>query len=74
MKKVMFIASTGGHLSELLQLAPLFDEYDYQLVTERTKSTVGLSKKHPGRVDYLIYGTKSHLFSYLFKFSFNVKI
>lgn len=72
MKKVMFIASTGGHLSELLQLSPLFEEYDYQLVTEKTKSTIGLVEKYPGKVDFLVYGTKSHLFSYLFKFSFNI--
>ena len=35
-KKVMFIASTGGHLSELLQLSPLFEKYDYTIVTEKT--------------------------------------
>ena len=28
-KKVLFISSTGGHLNELLQLAPLFEKYDY---------------------------------------------
>ena len=33
MKKVMFIASTGGHLSELLQLSPIFKNYDYTLIT-----------------------------------------
>ena len=31
MKKVMFISSTGGHLSELLQLKPLFTKYDSYL-------------------------------------------
>ena len=25
MKKVLFISSTGGHLNELLQLSPLFE-------------------------------------------------
>ena len=38
MKKVLFIASTGGHLNELLQLKALFKEYDSYLVTERDKS------------------------------------
>ena len=38
MKKVLFIASTGGHLNELLQLSPIFKNYDYTLVTEKTKS------------------------------------
>lgn len=71
MKKVMFIASTGGHLNELLQLKKLFDEYDYYLITEKTKSTISLKDKFKN-VDYLVYGTKDHLFTYLFKFSFNV--
>ena len=33
MKKVLFIASTGGHLSELMQLKPLFESYDYHIIT-----------------------------------------
>ena len=68
----MFISSTGGHLSELLQLKSLFNEYDYCLVTEKTKSTETLAQKYSGKTHYLVYGTKSHLFSYLFKFAFNI--
>lgn len=60
-KKVMFIASTGGHLSELLQLEPCFKDYDYTIVTEKTKSNMGLMKKHPGRVHYIISGTYTTL-------------
>ena len=70
--KVLFIASTGGHLSELLELKPLFAEYDYHLVTEKTKSTEGLRSEHAARIDFLVYGTKSHLLSYLAKFPFNI--
>lgn len=72
MKKLLFISSTGGHLTELLQLSPLFQEYDYLLVTEKTKSNLSLQKKYPGKVRFLVFGTKSHLFSYLFKFTYNV--
>lgn len=72
MKKVMFISSTGGHLSELLQLEPLFKEYDSVIVTEKTKSTDGLVQKYPGKVHFLVYGTKSHIVTYLFKFAFNI--
>ena len=72
MKKVMFISSTGGHLSELLQLSPLFTKYDSYLVTEKTKSTVYLKEKYPGKTYFLVYGTKSHLFPYLFKFMYNI--
>lgn len=66
MKKVLFISSTGGHLNELLQLKPLFKEYNSFLITEKTKSNVKLTEDYnvPG---FLIYGTKDHLFSYIFK-------
>ena len=39
-KKVMFISSTGGHLEELLRLKSLFNDYDYSLITEKTKSNL----------------------------------
>ena len=32
-KRVLFISSTGGHLSELLQLSTLFEKYDYHIIT-----------------------------------------
>ncbi|MCI6271547.1 MAG: polysaccharide biosynthesis protein [Erysipelotrichaceae bacterium] len=70
MKKVMFVSSTGGHLSELLKLEPLFKEFDYHLVTEKTKSNISLKEKY--KVSYLVYGTKKQLFSYFFKFAFNI--
>ncbi len=67
MKKVLFIASTGGHLSEMMMLNELFQKYDYHLITEKTKTTIGLKKKYGKKIDYLIYGTKDHPFSYPFK-------
>jgi len=67
MKKVLFISSTGGHLTELLCLKDMFKKYDYHIITEKTKSNMGLRKKHPNRVNYLIYGTKSHPLIYPFK-------
>lgn len=70
--KVLFIASTGGHLSELLQLKPLFSEYDFHLVTERTKSTENFKNEYKSKVDFLVYGTKSHLLAYMIKFPFNI--
>lgn len=65
----MFISSTGGHLSELLQLQPLFELYDYSVITENTKSNKSLKEKFKGRMYYLPYGTKSHLLKYLFIFT-----
>ena len=70
-KNVLFIASTGGHLEELLQLAPMFDKYNYRLITEKTKSNMYLKDKYKNKVSYLVYGTKHHFLSYPFKLLFN---
>ena len=74
MKKVLFIASTGGHLDELLQLKSMFDNYDYHIVTEKTKSNLSLKDKFPKRVSYLVYGTyttKLNKLIYPFKLIYN---
>lgn len=65
-KKVLFISSTGGHLNELLQLEPLFEKYNYNIITEKDKSTEYLKEKYKNRIYYLPYGTRSKLFSYIF--------
>lgn len=74
MKKVMFISSTGGHLDELLQLKSMFDNYDYYIITEKTKSNLSLEDKYKGRVSYLVYGSYTtffHKITYPFKLLFN---
>ena len=70
-KKVLFISSTGGHLSEMLQLKDLFDKYDYHIITEKTKSNMALREEYPKRVNYLVYGTKKHFLVYPFKLLYN---
>lgn len=57
MKKVLFISSTGGHLEELMQLKPMFSNYDYHIITEKTKSNLSLRNKYPKKVNYLVFGT-----------------
>jgi beta-1,4-N-acetylglucosaminyltransferase len=69
-KKVLFISSIGGHLTQLLELKPLFMHYDYHLVTERSPVTESLKENHP--TSYLVFGARNALGKYLFKFSFNV--
>lgn len=71
MKKVLFISSTGGHLSELLQLKPMFKNYNYNIITEKTKSTKNLKKDHQNKVYYLLYGSKDKILIYPFKLIFN---
>lgn len=39
MKKVCFIASTGGHFEQLMMLKPLMEKYDSFIVTEKTEYT-----------------------------------
>lgn len=70
-KRVLFIASTGGHLSELLQLKSMFNDYNYHIITEKTASTTSLKDKYPNKVNYLVYGTKDYPFIYIFKFLYN---
>lgn len=65
MKKVLFISSTGGHLSELMKLEPLFKQYNYNIITEKDKTTRNLSNKHEGKVYYLPYCTRSKIFKYI---------
>ena len=71
MKKVLFIASTGGHLDELLQLSNLFNKYDYYIITEKDKSTMDLVNKYHGKVSFLLYGTRQNKILFPFVFIFN---
>ena len=70
-RKVMFIASTGGHLNELMQLKPMFKKYNSYIITEYDESTKGLKEEYKNKISYLVYGTRSNLFSYIFKFIYN---
>lgn len=71
MKKVLFISSTGGHLSEMMMLNPMFKKYDYHIITEKTKSTIGLKDKYKNKINYMVYGTKDHMLTYPFKLFIN---
>lgn len=70
--RVLFISSTGGHFTEMMQLKELFKKYDYYIVTEKTKSTTYLKEQYKKKIHYLVYGTKDHFFSYIFKFAYNI--
>lgn len=70
LKKVLFISSTGGHFSELLQLKPLFKKYDSYIITEKDKTHENLKKEYKDKMFFLPYGTRSKLFTYIFKYSY----
>lgn len=71
MKKVMFISSTGGHFNELLQLKPLFEKYDYHIVTEKDKMTQCFKEEYKEKISYLLYGTRAHIFKYIIQLIIN---
>ena len=70
-KSVLFVASTGGHLNELMQAKLLFKKYNYHIVTEKTGIDNSLKKKYGGNISFLIYGTKKYPVKYIFKFLAN---
>lgn len=70
-KRVMFIASTGGHFDELMQLKPIFNDYEYKIVTERTPLSKELKEKYGDKIEFLIYGTRKNILTYIFKFTLN---
>lgn len=69
MKKVMFICSAGGHLTEMLKIESLFKKYDYLLVTEKNKISLDLKNKY--NTEYLMYGSRYYPFKYIFVFTYN---
>lgn len=72
MKRVLFIASTGGHFSELNNvIKKMYNNYNSYIITEKTKSNMYLKEKYPKKVNYLVFGTKDYLFTYIFKFLYN---
>ena len=66
MKRVLFISSTGGHYNELMQLKPLFEKYNYHIITEKDKVTAKEKEKYGKKISYLLYGTRAHLIKYIF--------
>lgn len=70
-RNVLFIASTGGHLNELMQIKPLFNKFNYHIVTEKTKVDDSFKEEYGNKISFLIYGTKKKPISYIFKLTAN---
>jgi len=70
-KKALFISSAGGHFSELMMLKPIFDKFDYHIITEKLSSTKSLKETYGDKIDFLVYGTKDRFLSFPFKFLYN---
>ena len=63
-KKVMFISSVGGHLTQLLELKSIFNDYKYVLITEKTDVSKELKSKY--KMSFLPYGSRNQKFAYPF--------
>lgn len=61
-KKVFFVSSIGGHLTQLLQIKSIFEDYDYLLITEKSDVTIDLKNKY--HVKYFIYCNKKNFLKY----------
>ena len=71
--RILFISSTGGHLTELMQLSPMFEHCDYRIITENNPSNLTLREKYgKERVAFVPYGSKSQPLTYVFNFSANI--
>lgn len=62
--KVMFISSSGGHLTQILNLSPLFDIYDSYLITEYDISTSSI-RYDKLKVSYFPETRKNNIFKYV---------
>lgn len=66
-RSVMFVASAGGHLTQIMRLKPIFEDYYSYLVTEKTPIKITTSIP----TLYVLYCSRKQRFSYLVKASFN---
>lgn len=64
MDKVLFVSSGGGHFTELKQLRRAMNQFNSVIITEDNVSDENVDF-------YLKYGTRSHLFKYLWIFLYN---
>jgi len=70
MKKVMYICSVGGHLTQMLQMKEIFNKHKYVLITEKTDVTKEMKNEY--NTEYLIYGSRKYLLKYLIIFTLNI--
>jgi len=65
MKKVMFVSSGGGHLTELLRLEPMFDKVHAVFVLEKQPYELVLQRE----TVYLPQGSRHNKLQYAFVFT-----
>lgn len=68
-QRVLFVASSGGHLTQLLQLEKMFKHGNYLILTEKNNITKSLKKKYD--LNFLMYCSRKKFFSFIPKFIIN---
>lgn len=67
-KNVAFVASAGGHLTQITMLKPIFKNYNSFLITEKTPIEI----KSSIPIKYVLYCSRKQPLSYLFKSFLNI--
>ncbi len=67
-QKAIFISSTGGHLTQLLQLEPLMKKFDSLIVTEKNSVTESMLDKY--NIKFLVFSSRKRI-SFIFLFIYN---
>jgi uncharacterized protein YjdB len=63
-KTVLYVASAGGHLTELLRLKPLFPQYRSVVITEKTETTKTI-RLEGVEIAYLGYASRSKMIKFV---------
>lgn len=66
-KTIIFIASAGGHLTELLKIKNIFKDYNSIIITEKN-----LISKNIKDVHYMLYCSRYYIIKYLLVAPFNI--
>ena len=68
-KKLLFVASSGGHMTQILQMKDMFLKYDYLLVTENDLINKELKNKY--NIEYVLSAGEGRDFMYWRNFLLN---
>ncbi len=60
LKKICFISSTGGHLTQLKSVMKSFDSSEINVITEKNETTMSLQEKY--NVSYLYQQERKNIF------------
>ena len=68
-KRIIFVSSSGGHFTQLLQLEKLFKKYEYMIITEKNQVVLSLLDKY--NIKFLKYSTRKKMITFPFVFIYN---